>query len=514
MYQWYSVTDPAVQTPHLCPLPIGIGLGVSPCTGGHDRRTRLGIVFANSIGMTKLTRPHPVTAARRLAAFFLISTSFAACTDQAFDPEFTGSTGEVSLAIVDPNDTSPIEPPPRAFHFHALTSSTINYSFTCGAHATHHDVLRRSGDGTVVNVAYLSICPGQFFLQDNQVQPGTEYCYWVIGSNSEQAAASDESCITSPLDFDAPALPAGAVVDVTQTSATLRFTDTATNEGGFRISFQSGNGPFTLVQTFLRADRADRGTGDVFTVPRTGLTRDTAYAFNVEVFHDFAPVAAQQLFRFTTLPDLPTTPGNFRVTGKTSTTLSLAWTDALYESNYFLSKTAGIGQLDRVIPANSTSITLSDLYPSSRYCFKLRAQNRAGNAETTEVCDTTLSGPQAFDIFLSPDPPLTGILSFVGRVGPLTNFVLNSLEVRAAANHPQMTTFTFIPPGAPGEACLDPSRRVVVAIGGSLTGAGMTKIYGSTTLSITNGVFIRGCAGPDTLPVTIRPIITAHTTTP
>ena len=448
----------------------------------------------------------------RLAVLLLLSMGACALDPDATDRDDT--TTQATAAVTDPNDTSPIEPPPRELVIHSATSRAINYSFKCGAHATHHDVMRRDGDGNVVNVAFLNVCQIGFFLTDSDVQPGISYCYQVIGSNSEQSGVSDEACTTAALDFEPPSTPSLARLDVAQTDATLEFVDTATNEGGFRVYLRTGAGPFNLIQTFPRAVRADRGTGQHFPVTRTGLARDTDYTFKVEVFHDFAPVSAERVFNFTTLPDPPQVPANFRVTGTTGTTLSLAWGDSVNESSYDLDMTLGVGNQDRTLPANSTSVTLTDLFPSSTYCFKLRAVNRAGSASTGEVCGKTQSGSQTFDVILQPDPPTSGLLAYAGLLGPLTGFVLNSLEVRATANDLRMTAFAFIPATSPSSACHDPAVRVLVPINGSASGADLTKLYGSTAPSISNGIVIRGCVSPETLPVSVRPIITAHVTTP
>ncbi len=240
---------------------------------------------------------------RGAVAIFLASTSLGACALEPDQPVPADRYGTVSSAVTDPVDTSPIEPPPRDLVLHQITASSIRYSFRCGGHATHHDVMRRSETGEEVNVASLPICPANFFLTDSSVQPSTSYCYWVIGTNSAEGAVSPERCTTTPLDFDPPALPTANVTNIGPTFATLNLRDNATNESGFRVFLQAdGVGPFVLVKAISRTQRADRSTGDRFTIDVSGLRARSVNVFRVEVFHDFAPAVASQLVAFTTQP--------------------------------------------------------------------------------------------------------------------------------------------------------------------------------------------------------------------
>jgi hypothetical protein len=237
----------------------------------------------------------------RAAALLLTSISLGACSlepDQTVPSDMYSTS---SLVVPDPDDTSPIEPPPRNLVLHQITASSIRYSFRCGANATHHDVMRRSETGEEISVASLPICPGTFFLTDSSVQPFTSYCYWVIGSNSANAAASSENCATTPLDFDLPALPTATVTVTGPTVATLTLRDNATNESGFRVFLQTnGVGPFVPIQAIRRTQRADRSTGDRFTIEMSGLPAESVNLLRVEVFHDFAPALASRLVAFTT----------------------------------------------------------------------------------------------------------------------------------------------------------------------------------------------------------------------
>jgi len=88
----------------------------------------------------------------------------------------------------------------------------------------------------------------------------------------------------------------------------------------------------------------------------------------------------------------PNAPSNPRFTGKTATSLSLAWDDnSNNERRFFVYFGEPNGAKTRFTrPANATTAVITDLEPNTRYCFTVQAENVLGlSAETRSVCDRT-----------------------------------------------------------------------------------------------------------------------------
>lgn len=436
---------------------------------------------------------------------------------EAFDDSSPDEAlGEGEAAITDPNDTSPIVPPPRNLSLGSVTPESMKLFFKCGTHATFHEVVRRVQGGPEEQVAGLAACQAQSTVSviDDDIQPGLSYCYMVRASNSENAAASETLCQVAPLDFRPPTAPTGSVTDVSQHSAKLVFKDKSDNEGGFvAYGRKVGDAAWTEIGAFPRGERAHRPVGESFSVVRTGLELDTEYEFRVRVYHDYAPMSVDLVLpSFRTLPNPPSKPTGVHVTAVTSSAISLAWKDASGEESYRVEKTEGIGSFDRTVGADATSTTFNGVTQGTKYCFRVSAVNRGGVASATPVCTTTPSAPQTFNLFLVASPPPIGRLAYDSFFGPISNGKLTGLEVAdIALNHSDLTGFIFIRPGAPGSACDDPSNRVVVQRGDTMSGSDMAKLYGSSTPALNQPVFVRGCPMFSTnVPTSVTPVITAH----
>src|SRR5688572_17283344 len=110
-----------------------------------------------------------------------------------------------------------------------------------------------------------------------------------------------------------------------------------------------------------------------------------------------------------TTAKLPT-PTNFRVTGKTAYTLSVAWDPAPATSGDFNYHLSGTRVTPAILPKTATSHTFTALGPGNDYWLGMYAKDAAGN-----VSDNAHLGP----IVLPRDttPPSTAPVVSVGEVG-------------------------------------------------------------------------------------------------
>ena len=77
----------------------------------------------------------------------------------------------------------------------------------------------------------------------------------------------------------------------------------------------------------------------------------------------------------------PTTPGNFRVTGKTAYSVTVAWSPSSDNSGNFNYHLSGAHHVPpAILPKTATSHTFTNLYPSNDYWFFIYAKDAAGNA--------------------------------------------------------------------------------------------------------------------------------------
>ena len=110
-------------------------------------------------------------------------------------------------------------------------------------------------------------------------------------------------------------------------------------------------------------------------------------------------------------PEGPKAPTNLKITEETPNSISLKWEDNSDDERKFFiyydqSPSTGNTQL-AVRPEDSTSATISDLTPETKYCFKVHAENVFGlSAGSNSACGETLPEPEPTP---TPTPTPTGI---------------------------------------------------------------------------------------------------------
>ncbi|MCI0689013.1 MAG: glycosyl hydrolase family 18 protein [Sporichthyaceae bacterium] len=126
-----------------------------------------------------------------------------------------------------------------------------------------------------------------------------------------------------------------------------------------------------------------------------GLTAGTQYTFTVRA-RDGAGNVSGQSNQVTATPQAdtqaPSIPGNLRSTGKTSTSVSLAWnasTDNVGVTGYDVFRNGSF-----LITVTGLTHTVGGLTPNTQYTFRVRARDGAGNLSglSNTVTETTLPG--------------------------------------------------------------------------------------------------------------------------
>lgn len=102
-------------------------------------------------------------------------------------------------------------------------------------------------------------------------------------------------------------------------------------------------------------------------------------------------------------PPPPKAPSNPRITGNTSTSLSIAWNDNSNDERRFYINYGKSGSMTKVtsVGANVVTATLSSLDPDTQYCFTVQAENLWGfSPQTYRRCGRT-----KVEQVMPPTPP-------------------------------------------------------------------------------------------------------------
>ncbi|MCZ8521201.1 MULTISPECIES: fibronectin type III domain-containing protein [Paenibacillus] len=202
-------------------------------------------------------------------------------------------------------------------------------------------------------------------------------------------------------DTAAPSVPANvAVMSKTSTSVTLTWNASTDNTG------------VTQYEVYRGTALAASVTGTTATV--SGLTASTAYTFTVKAKDAAGNVsAASSAVSVTTSAPAPadtaapTVPGGLKVTGVTSSSVSLSWsasTDNVGVTQYEVYRGTMLAAT-----VTGTEATVSGLTASTAYTFAVKAKDAAGNASaasasvsaTTDKAGTTPAGGRKYVAYAS-----------------------------------------------------------------------------------------------------------------
>ncbi len=139
-------------------------------------------------------------------------------------------------------------------------------------------VERATGSGAGLTFAVIATIntPNTATYVDNTVEPKFTYTYRVLAFNAGgNSAYSNVAVVVTP--GEPPQAPSNLrVTGVTRTTIALRWRDNATNEQGFYLERQNGNGVWVRIATLGR---------NVTSYTDRGLTRNTLYRYRVQAYN-------------------------------------------------------------------------------------------------------------------------------------------------------------------------------------------------------------------------------------
>ena len=455
-----------------------------------------------------------------LAAATLLASACVASGDG--EPDDTDDTVAEAEQAVGGGDGE-IVPAPRGLVVKLNSDREINIGWTCGSNqAAWHRVMRTIGrDGTPTQVWEIPTCPvnQQRIAFDHEIQPGVEYCYVVHAGNDYYSESSEQLCVTSLLDLAAPALPKLYIHEIWRDKLVWIVDDVADNESYIIFEWRKSGTTAWNSTTFQRTERAHRASGFVGYVTADNLEPSTYYNYRARIGHQFAPMeVVTQEKSMPTNPAPPSMPGAFRVTGTTSNSVTLAWTDQAHEDKYIVrarQDETNVSVGTKTLDADTTTTTFTGLTSSTRYRFFIEAKNTSGTSESAETVVYTQVGqtiPHSnnvtlFDVALPPGG--TGRPVNQGTFGPFFGPGNNNPQLKAfrvLPTSPLQVGLTFIRPGAPNSDCDVPANRRVIANDQSLGPADFQFLYGTTSLSTVIPLRVCGNFSP-TIPSSWTPIV-------
>ena len=237
------------------------------------------------------------------------------------------------------------------------------------------------------------------FFQDTQVLGGQSYSYRVIGFNQTgDSGPSNEATVTTPA---VPTAPTDLRVTLdSPTSALLNWTDTSSNETGFRIWRRTGtNGSYTDIGVT---------SSNVTSFINSGLIPNTTYTYRLTAFNSLGDSGSSNEAVLTIPGDKPVTPANptgLIAKATSATQVVLNWVDVSdNETGFRIRRRIGTaGTLTEIgtVSANVNFFTDLSAPPNSTIYYRVYAFNNNGESPSSNEASTSTPG----ETITLPAPP-------------------------------------------------------------------------------------------------------------
>ena len=290
---------------------------------------------------------------------------------------------------------APATPPaaPSSLSATTISASQINLAWTDNAdNEDGFKIERKTGaGGTYAEVG--SVNAGVTSFANTGLAASTEYFYRVRAFNgSGNSSYSNEANATTQSAPAPPNAPSGLTATaISASQINLAWTDNASNEDGFKIERKTGAGG-----TYAEVGSVG---ANVTSFSNTGLAASTQYFYRVFAHNTGGNSTNSNEANATTTGTvtIPAAPTSLVATAVSSSQINLTWTDASSNEDGFKIERRNPGSTVYVeiasVGANVTAYSNTGLAASTKYGYRIRSYNSAGNSAYSNLVNaTTLAG--------------------------------------------------------------------------------------------------------------------------
>lgn len=313
------------------------------------------------------------------AALIVLSISMVGCSG--------GGTSTVTLT------PATLPNAPTSTFASAKSSTQIDITWTDNSGNEDGFKIERSTDGTNFTQIATVVTSVTTFTNTG-LEPATTYHYRVQAFNSNGVSnySNISSATTQNAPLGAPSVPSGlSATTISGTQIDLKWTDNSSNEDGFKIERGNDGISFTEIAQV---------TANITVYSNTGLAGSTKYYFRVRAYNlagnsTYSSTASSTTFGTPT--SKPADPSELSTVAVSSSQINLNWTDNSTNEDKFIVErsldSANFTEIGTVVSGINVFGNIG-LSPSTRYYYRVKAANSAGDSNYSNIADaTTFSAP-------------------------------------------------------------------------------------------------------------------------
>ena len=304
-----------------------------------------------------------------------------------------GTPSRTKSNTADATTPSGLPSPPVRLIATATSSSQINLTWAdLSDNETGFEIERSTDSRNYGKIA--DVGAGTTTYSNTGLISNTQYCYRVRAKNGAgNSGYTDPACATTQAPPVTIPRPPSNLTSAASSSSQINlvWTDNASDETGFEIERSNDGTNFAKI--------ADVGANTT-TYSNTGLTASTRYWYRLRAINSAGASSYTNIADATTqVPPvtIPRPPSNLTATASSSSQINLAWTDNASDETGFEIERSNDGinfaKIADVV-ANTTSFQNTGLNSSTKYFYRVRSKNSAGNSVFSNTADaTTLLAP-------------------------------------------------------------------------------------------------------------------------
>ena len=308
-------------------------------------------------------------------------------TEYCYRVSWTGAPNEFSNIACATTLASPPNPPTNLSAV-AVSSSQINLSWTDASNnESGFEVFRSTDNANFSKIADVGANVTNY--ANTGLNASTRYYYYVGSQRGGTPSRTKSNTADATTQSGLPNAPARLTANATSSSQiNLSWADLSDNETGFEVERGTDGRNFTKI--------ADVGV-NATSYSNTGLVPLTQYCYRVRAKNGAGNSGYTDPACATTQAPpvtIPRPPSGLTATASSSSQINLSWTDnASDETGFEIERSTDGTTFAKIadVGANTTTYSNTGLNASTRYWYRVRANNSAGASSYTNVADATTS---------------------------------------------------------------------------------------------------------------------------